>query len=413
MLIYNRIEHKKILDRIMTVLCAFFIHKAVITVIVLISKGYLLDGDLFTMKNFKEILFFNFSKWDSNWYLNIARNGYYSAKSTAFFPLYPLLIRLLNKITSLSYIVCGIAISSICFLIALYVLQKLVEIDFDSIAAKKVVYIFALNPVAFYFTSVYTESTFLMLSIICLLNMRNKRWFSASIAGSLCCATRNIGVILAIPFAIEYFYAAMPVQAFQKGYSIKQRLLSIKNEFKVLDANKLLSGLWIFVIPSGLFAYMVFLYIKFGNAFTFIHAQGDYGRSTLNPIKSIVAGLWVTLKMSINKYGFRLQFYYFFEFIAVLCFVVLLILCFRKMRFSYWILMVISLLVPLTKPALTSTVTDYFVSFSRYLIVSFPFMLGLYIVSKKSNIVYILIISLSTIILQMNVYYWSLKFWVA
>ncbi|MHB8064805.1 MAG: hypothetical protein ACYDG2_19610, partial [Ruminiclostridium sp.] len=173
------------------------------------------------------------------------------------------------------------------------------------------------------------------------------------------------------------------------------------------------SGLWVFAVPAGIFSYMIYLYIKFGNAFTFINAQNDYGRSTLNPIKSIVIGMWVTLKLSINKYGFRLQFYYFFEFVTVLCFVVLSLLCFQKIRFSYWILMVISLLIPLTKPALTSTVTDYFVSFPRYLIVSFPFMLSLYIISKKKDIVYSLIISLSTIILQMNVYYWSMGFWVA
>lgn len=409
----NKLEHKKVSNRLLTVLCAFFIHKAVITVIVLISKGYLISDNLFTIKNFKDILFFNFSKWDSNWYINIARNGYYSVKSTAFFPLYPVLMRVLNKITSVNYVFCGIAISSICFITALYYLQKLVEIDFDSKAAKRVVYIFALNPAAFYFTSVYTESTFLMLSIICLLNMRNKKWFSASLAGGLCCATRNTGVILAIPFAIEYFYAAMPVQAFEKRYSIKQRLLSIKNELKKSNINKLLSGLWIFIIPAGLILYMVYLYTSFGNAFTFINAQSDYGRSTLNPIKSIVKGLLVTLRMSVIKYGFRYQYYYFFEFITVLCFVILSIFCFRRIRLSYWLLMVISLLVPLTKPALTSTVTDYFVSFPRYVIVSFPFMLSLYIISKKNNILYTVIISLSAIFLQINVYYWTMKFWVA
>ncbi|MHB8064804.1 MAG: mannosyltransferase family protein, partial [Ruminiclostridium sp.] len=237
-MIDNKPEHRKILNRIITVLYAFLIHKAVITVIVVISKGYLVHGNLFTLKSFEEILFFNFSKWDSNWYINIAMNGYYSTKSTAFFPLYPLLIRLISKGTSVDYIFSGVAISSVCFLIALYFLQKLVEIDFCSKAAEKVVYIFALNPIAFYFTSVYTESLFLMLSIVCLYSIRNKKWLTAGIVGGLCSGTRNTGVILTIPFAIEYLYTILPLQIFQNGHSIKQRLESIRNELKISNINK-------------------------------------------------------------------------------------------------------------------------------------------------------------------------------
>lgn len=412
-MIDNNHRGRKIFNRIMTIMVAFLIHKAIITVAVVVSKGYISNGNLFSLESFKDILFFNFSKWDSNWYLKIAENGYYSTKSTAFFPLYPILIRVLSDITNLNPVICGIIISSICFLIALYFAQKLIEIDFDSRAAKRVVYILALNPVAFYFTSVYTESTFLMLSILCLYNIRKRRWFLAAMAGAFCSATRNTGVLLVIPFALEYFYAKLPLQVIGENYSIKDRLIGVKNELKISNVNKYLSGLWICLVPLGLISYMSYLFLKFGSALTFISSQSDYGRSTLNPIKSIVVGLWVTLKLAISKYGYGNQIYYIFEFISVLNFVVLSIICFRKMRFSYWMLMVISLLIPLTKPALTSTVTDYFVSFPRYLIVSFPYMLSLYMISKKNNVIYGVIISLSIVILILSVYFWSIKLWVA
>lgn len=412
-LIINKLEHKQILNRIMAALCALFIHKAIITVIVVLSKGYAVHTNLFTMKNIQDVLFSNFSKWDSNWYINIAKNGYYSAKSSAFFPLYPLLLRLFRKITSLNYIVCGIAISSICFLIALYYLQKLVEIDFNSLAAKKTVYILALNPVAFYFTSVYTESLFFMLSVLCLYYIRSKKWINAGIFGALCSATRNTGIILALPFVVEYIFTILPKQAYKKKCSLKQRFKIIKLEFNISNIKKYKSGLWVCIIPVGLIIYMIYLYNKFGNACTFISSQSDYGRGTLNPIISIAVGMWATLKMTVYKYGFRIQFYYFFEFVSVLCFVVLSILCVRKMRFSYWVLMVISLLIPLTKPALTGTVTDYFVSFPRYMMVSYPFMLSWYLIISRNNTIYILLITISIIILEFNVYFWSLKYWVA
>ena len=54
------------------------------------------------------------TSFDGNSYISIAKNGYITEKLCAFFPLYPLLIRLLNTIIH-SYEISGFIISNICF----------------------------------------------------------------------------------------------------------------------------------------------------------------------------------------------------------------------------------------------------------------------------------------------------------
>src|SRR5436305_1376777 len=68
---------------------------------------------------FGNLLAAPFARWDSVWYLTIARVGYgHEASRTAFFPLYPLLIRGLGYVTG-SDLVAGVLISLVAFAVAL------------------------------------------------------------------------------------------------------------------------------------------------------------------------------------------------------------------------------------------------------------------------------------------------------
>jgi len=56
-----------------------------------------------------------FAAWDSGWYFDIARRGYYwsadGQSSIAFFPLYPMLIRAFQEVTGLGDAVSALAVS--------------------------------------------------------------------------------------------------------------------------------------------------------------------------------------------------------------------------------------------------------------------------------------------------------------
>src|SRR3972149_7575541 len=76
------------------------------------------------------------ANFDGVHYLSIAQNGYMRFQE-AFFPLYPLLIRILAKSVLFDhYLWAGLLISHVSLFIALIIFYKLVEIEFDEKKAK-------------------------------------------------------------------------------------------------------------------------------------------------------------------------------------------------------------------------------------------------------------------------------------
>ena len=71
------------------------------------------------------ILWANF---DGGHYISIAETGYHTYQQ-AFFPLYPLVISLLSKLTGYSFVNSGLIISHIAFFIGLIVFYKLAILE--------------------------------------------------------------------------------------------------------------------------------------------------------------------------------------------------------------------------------------------------------------------------------------------
>jgi Gpi18-like mannosyltransferase len=121
-----------------------------------------------------------FIRWDSNWYLGIASEGYFytpgEQSSIAFFPLYPLLIKLFS-LTLLNPKIVGLLISNIAFLAGAIYLFKLVMLETKDreLASKTVWYLF-IFPVSFFFSLVYTEGLFLLLAASSFYYARKQKW---------------------------------------------------------------------------------------------------------------------------------------------------------------------------------------------------------------------------------------------
>jgi Mannosyltransferase (PIG-V) len=142
-------------------------------------------------------------RWDSIHYLAIAEHGYAVAGNTPFFPLYPLLVRVLGYVLG-SDPLAGVAISTVSFAVALALLHRLTELELDRRAADATVLLVALAPLSFFFTAVYTESLFLALSLGALYAARRERWALAAAIGALAAVTRVPGALLVIPLAAMY-----------------------------------------------------------------------------------------------------------------------------------------------------------------------------------------------------------------
>jgi uncharacterized membrane protein len=202
-------------------------------------------------------------RWDSIHYLAIAEHGYAVAGNTAFFPLYPLLIRVLGFALG-SDPVAGVATSTVSFAVALSLLHRLTELELGRRAADATVLLLALAPLSFFFTAVYTESLFLALSLGAVYTARRERWALAACLGAVAALTRVTGVLLVIPLAAMYL-TERPGLRRVRGLG------------------------WILLVPAALAGYLGYLAARGSGALAPLTAQtgAQHGHRLTGPIETI------------------------------------------------------------------------------------------------------------------------------
>lgn len=147
------------------------------------------------------------ARWDSVWYLDIARDGYGgSGDRAAFFPLYPALVKGLGWLCG-SPLLAAIALSMAAFVAGLTALHRLAVLEVGPEAARWSVLSLALFPGSLWFSAAYSESLFLMVSVGAVLAARTRRWALAGVLGALGAATRSAGLLLVVPLALLWWDA--------------------------------------------------------------------------------------------------------------------------------------------------------------------------------------------------------------
>ncbi len=142
------------------------------------------------------------ARWDSRWYLEIAEHGYGDDLARpAFFPLYPFLVALIAVVVR-EPAVAGILVSVACLGGALVLLHRLTELELGQPAATATTWLVALGPMSFFFSAIYPEALFLLLSVASVLSARRDRWALAAVLALLAAMTRSAGVVLVIPLAV-------------------------------------------------------------------------------------------------------------------------------------------------------------------------------------------------------------------
>lgn len=157
-------------------------------------------------------------KGQSVYFTNIAINGYEKGSemeeasiSASLYPLYPMLIRTVYKAIPFSKNIetvywIGALLSTFFFGAALFYLDKLLDLVWFYEEKKYVVFLLLLCfPGSFFFNLVYSESLFLLLSVLFLYNLFKKNYSWASVFLSLSIITRVAGVALMIPFFFHIF----------------------------------------------------------------------------------------------------------------------------------------------------------------------------------------------------------------
>jgi hypothetical protein len=224
-------------------------------------------------------------RWDSGWYLGIASEGYIATKSqvlasphaqrsTAFFPGYPLAVRLVRHVVG-DLFWAGFIVTNVSFLTALCLLWQIAREAVDAEAANRVVWLVAAYPFAFVFTAEYSEGLFLLGVTGAFYFAQRQQLLRAALFAALAGATRVFGILAVLPVVWVYI---------QRTPSSRRSLLRL--------------AFFCLVGASGLLAYMAYLYGRFGTPFEFVHAQQGWlgGR----PFLPINRALWVEFLLTIG-----------------------------------------------------------------------------------------------------------------
>ena len=228
------------------------------------------------------------ARYDSVFYLGIAKLGYPQNIDTVFFPLYPLAIAFLS-LSGLPGILAGILLSS-CFAIgALFLLHRLVELDFGPIEARNTVWIVAWLPTAIFLSAVYSEALFLLLTVGSFYSGRIGRWWLAGLLGALAAATRNSGILMVAPLLALYLYGPRRDRPPDRVPSGLRPRFAMRPDIA-----------WIALVPLGLLCYLLYLHFATGHSFAPFTDQRHWHRSFM-PLAGIPLGIFSVLKSVIGS----------------------------------------------------------------------------------------------------------------
>ncbi|HEY6074372.1 MAG TPA: mannosyltransferase family protein [Anaerolineales bacterium] len=209
-----------------------------------------------------------FARWDARWYLSIIRDGYQPSadltqfySNLAFFPLYPYLVKSIGwlglNLPAAFYILVGLLLSNLLFLLAMALLYRLIvlELGFEPAAAARALGLIFVFPAGFFFASFYTESLFLFLALLGFTFALRGNWLGAGIAAALGVLTRSQGVALLV--ALLWLYMEM------RGWRLREVRPSLG---------------WFALGPLALGAHFYSLYLISGRPLAMFEAMSAWGR---------------------------------------------------------------------------------------------------------------------------------------
>ncbi len=314
---------------------------------------------------------YSWANFDGEHFLSIAKFGYKPLEQ-AFFPLYPALMSLLqidlvdtryNPFFNLVFI--GLIISHLAFLVALLFLWKLIKEDYSGQTSFGTILVMLLFPTSFYFGAVYSESIFLLLTVLSFYFARRSNWWLAGIFGFFASLTRVFGVLL-LP--------ALLIEAYQQKQSYK----------KIIG---------LALIPLGLLSYMIYDWYFFGDPLAFYNLQTVVGEQHQKGIVLLPQVLYryIRILLTFDPANILYQTILLEFFVGILFFILPIYGFIKKVRLSY-------LFYAFTGFLLT-TVQGSFSSLPRYVIVLFPSFLILYLIFSKSSLPLKIILALGALIL--------------
>jgi len=330
----------------------------------------------------------SWANFDGIHYLTIAGEGY--SNQARFMPFYPILISILNRAVnantySSTQLLTAQLISNSAMILSLIFLYKLLILDHSKKTVQKSILYLALFPSAFFLSAVYSESTFLLLTVLAFYFARQKQWGKVGLVTALSLITRLTGLATLTAVTFEFIYQNK--HHFLAKISLKQKFNKIKHFWSLL------------LTPIPLIIYSYYNHLKWGSWLYFIQAHGELGnsRSTgtlIFPLQTIYRYIKIFLSLSPKQYELWLSWIE----LGVFIFAVWLtfIAWKKKIRPSYLVFTITALLIP--------SFSGTFSGLPRYILVIFPLFLALALIKNRTVHYLYLVITIPLLILFLTLF---------
>ena len=179
--------------------------------------------------------------WDARHYMS-ASDGYTSFidkdeyVTLAFFPLYPLLLKIVNIVIQ-SKETSGLIVSCLTTSVACVYMYKLVCIDYGKNIAEKALKLMNIVPFGFFFGAIMSEGTFLLTSIMTFYYIRKHSWSKAGISGLFAALSRSARSIFNIP-SNNRIYRRIQIVRKSKKYKTKNNFNNEKMVLVTFTSNR-------------------------------------------------------------------------------------------------------------------------------------------------------------------------------
>ncbi len=223
-------------------------------------------------------------KWDCGWYMQTAP-GYQLVPSLAqadqadwaFFPIFPLLIRLLSRWLHIPEVTAGFMAANISLALFIVFAARYLHLIRRSPAGMVFAIFVFVYPYGFYYAVPYTESTYAAFTMLFFYLRARDQPLAPSFAAALAAGTRVTGVLLTVIVAVSHLKLIV-TRLWQRRWHAAYSSVTA-SLFPVAIA------------PLGLFLFMAYLYHHVGDAYAFVHVQRAWNRPWDNPFTLIYYGL--------------------------------------------------------------------------------------------------------------------------
>jgi hypothetical protein len=214
-------------------------------------------------------------RWDCFWYQDIVQNGYAvlprlyddfrpAQASWAFFPLYPLLTILTQKLLHLGSPAAGLLINILLW--PLLIVLCWVDLSLRKVEVNKIYFalFFIIYPFNIWYYAQYSEAIYGVLLMAAVVFLRKDRPGATSLLCAFMAAARPTGFIMGACLAAWSLLYGTENPAAPNGSSVRNR---VTNSLLILAS----SG-------AGLSVYVLYLFHIMGDGFAFAHVEVAWGK---------------------------------------------------------------------------------------------------------------------------------------